>query len=242
MVTRPLHECRYPGESDAYREARNALLRAEVELVAQIERVAELRRALPPGGALKEDYVFEEGPADLRDTKTVHPVRLSELFGEHDSLILINTMWAPDHERPGPACNSLADGYNATAPHLSERVAFALVTRAPLAKLRPWAAARGWRDIRLLSSRNNSFNQDYHTQADDAHQMPSVTVFTRDAERQIRHYYSIEGHWLKPPAGQDQRHLDLFWPLWHLLDLTPGGRGTDWYPGYSYPDGRPGAA
>lgn len=239
-MTETLHDCRYPGESGEYRAARDALLRAEIELIAQVERVAAMRRALPPGGALKEDYVFEEGPADLRDTQTVHPVRLSELFGEHDTLILINTMWAPDDDRPCPACNSLADGYNATAPHLSDRVAFALVTRAPLAKLRPWAAARGWRDIRLLSSRNNDFNRDYNTETAEDSQVPSITVFKRDADGTIRHFYSIEGHWLPSKDGQDQRHLDLYWPLWQLLDLTPGGRGTDWYPRYSYPQSRPG--
>lgn len=234
-MTDTLHDTRYPGESAAYRAARDELLRAEVELIAHIERVAAMRRALPPGGVLKKDYVFEEGPADLRDTQTTYRVRLSELFGpRHDTLILINTMWAPDHERPCPACNSLADTYNASAPHVSDRVAFALVVRAPLSRLRPWAAARGWRDIRLLSSLNNTFNADYNTQTDDAHQIPSITVFVRDAEGGIRHHYSIEGQLVAPPEGQDGRHLDLFWPLWHLLDLTPGGRGTDWYPTYSY--------
>lgn len=229
-----LHDCRYPGESEDYREARDELLRAEVDLIQQIERLAAMRRALPPGGELKEDYIFEQGSPDFRDTETVHEVRLSELFGIHSTLILINTMWAPDHELPCPACNSLADGYNATAPHLSNRAAFALVTRAPLSKLRPWAAARGWRDIRLLSSISNSFNEDYRTQSSDDSQIPSITVFMKDAEGHIRHFYSIEGHWVTPPEGQDGRHLDLYWPLWQLLDLTPDGRGTDWYPAYSY--------
>jgi len=129
-----LHDNGFPGESDEYRDARDALLRAEMALIEQIEQVAEMRRALPPGGPLKEDYVFEQGADDFRDTKTVHEVRLSELFGDHDTLILINTMWSPGADFPCPACNSLADGYNATAAHLSARVAFALVTRA----LRIW--------------------------------------------------------------------------------------------------------
>lgn len=233
-----LHEHRFPGESDDYRQARDALLRAEMDLIERIERVAQMRRGLPPGGALKEDYVFETGADDFRDTKTVHTVRLSELFGEHDTLVLINAMWSPGAEFPCPACNSLADGYNATAPHVSQRVAFALVTRAPLAQLRPWAAARGWNDLRLLSSHNNTFNTDYLTQTADDSQIPSITVFTRGADGAIRHFYSVEGHWLPRAEGRDQRMLDLFWPLWHLLDLTPQGRGTDWYPGYSY-DARP---
>jgi predicted dithiol-disulfide oxidoreductase (DUF899 family) len=233
-MNEPMHDCRYPGESGEYREARDELLRAETELIAHIERVAAMRRTLPPGGLLKEDYVFEEGPADLRDTRTVQEVKLSELFGEHSTLILINTMWAPDDTRPCPSCNSLADTYNATAPHLSARVGLALVTRAPLQKLRAWAAARHWRDIRLLSSFNNSFNEDYRTQEADDRQIPSITIFSRGQTGEIRHHYSIEGHFLPPLEGQDPRHLDLYWPLWQLLDLTPEGRGTDWYPTYSY--------
>lgn len=237
-MTKRLHDCRYPNESEEYRDARDELLRAEVELIAQIERVAALRRSLPTGGELKEDYEFEEGPADLRDTETVFKTKLSSLFEEgKDSLILINTMYAPGDDKPCPACNSLADGYNATAPHISDRANFALITRAPLQKLRAWAAARGWRDIRLLSSYNNTFNADYSTESGENSQIPSITVFTRNREGKIHHHYSVEGHWVKPPEGQDGRHLDLFWPLWALLDLTPEGRGVDWYPRYSY-DGR----
>lgn len=231
-----LHERRYPGESTEYRRARDELLRAELDLIEQVERVAAMRRELPPGGLLKEDYVFEEGPSDLRETQKVTEVRLSELFSPgKDTLILINTMFAPDDEVPCPACNSLADGYNATAPHLSDRVNFALVTRAPIRKLRFWAAARGWKDIRLLSSFNNSFNSDYHAEFGIDRQVPSITIFTKDGDSAIRHFYSVEAH-LVPTEGRDPRHLDLFWPLWQLLDLTPEGRGRNWYPRYSYSD------
>ena len=234
----PLHQCRYPGESSEYREARDELLEAELDLIEQVDKVATMRRNLPMGGEIPQDYVFEEGPMDLRDTQTVHQVKLSELFEDgKETLILINTMFAPDNEVPCPACSSLADTYDRTAQHLADRVNFALVTRAPLKKLRAWAAARDWRDIRLLSSFNNSFNSDYSTETETHGQMPSITVFTRDGSGVIRHFYSIEAHWVKA-EGRDPRHLDLFWPIWHLLDLTPEGRGTDWYPTYSYDDAR----
>ena len=74
------HSQRFPGESAAYRNARNQLLEAEIALRKSIEEVAALRRKLPPGGAVPEDYVFEEGAADLSDAKTAHKTRLSELF------------------------------------------------------------------------------------------------------------------------------------------------------------------
>jgi predicted dithiol-disulfide oxidoreductase (DUF899 family) len=240
-----MHGCRYPGESDDYREARDALLRAELALTAQVEQVAELRRALPPGGELKEDYVFEEGAADLRDTQTVQQVRLSQLFDAccdapgKDTLVLINMMFAPGDDVPCPACNCLADGYDRTAAHLGGRVNFALVARAPIGKLRAWAAARNWRDIRLLSSFNNSFNADYKTETAEDQQYPSITVFTRDDNGAIRHFYSIETMWMTPPKGQDGRGLDLYWPLWQLLDLTPEGRGQGWYPAFAYGPKKP---
>jgi predicted dithiol-disulfide oxidoreductase (DUF899 family) len=53
-------ETRFPGESGEYRSARNQLLEAEIELRRAIERVAAQRRALPRGGVVPQDYVFEE--------------------------------------------------------------------------------------------------------------------------------------------------------------------------------------
>ena len=70
-----LHNKRFPGESDEYREARNELLKAEIELRDNIERVAKLRRGLPIGGKVHKDYVFEElVNGEAKET------RLSELF------------------------------------------------------------------------------------------------------------------------------------------------------------------
>lgn len=228
----PLHNKHYPNETPQYRAARDELLRAEAALRDQIEQVAKLRRQLPPGGLVKEDYLFEEGPADLRDTQTIHQTRLSELFASaKKNLILINFMFAPDAELPCPMCNMWADGYNAIAPHLMQQTSFALVARADIKKLRAWAACRDWRNIRLLSSLNNTFNQDYLTEIENR-QQPSITVFRKDDEDQIRHFYSIEAHWLTTPG--DPRHIDLYSPLWNLLDLTPEGRNEDWYPGFVY--------
>jgi predicted dithiol-disulfide oxidoreductase (DUF899 family) len=230
-----LHDFRYPGETEDYREARNELLKAEVDLIAQVEKVAAMRRSMPMGGELIQDYVFEEGSADFRDTQTVIQTPMSGLFADgKPTLIMINMMFSPDKELPCPSCNCLADGYNATAPHISERVNFVLVTKAPLKKLRAWAAGRNWNDIRLLSSFNNSFNTDYRTESEEFGQLPSITVFNKGDDGVIRHFYSIEGH-LMNVGGGDPRHLDLYWPLWQLLDLTPEGRGQTWYPDFSYP-------
>jgi predicted dithiol-disulfide oxidoreductase (DUF899 family) len=60
---------RFPGENDIYRRARNQLLQAEIDLRRRVEEVAALRRQLPMGGEIPENYVFEEGVADLSDTQ-----------------------------------------------------------------------------------------------------------------------------------------------------------------------------
>src|SRR5258708_37928414 len=84
---------RFPGESTQYRSARNALLAEEIELRRHIERVAALRRALPPGGEVPQDYRFEgeNGPATL-----------PQMFGDHDTLITYNWMFGPLRARHLP--------------------------------------------------------------------------------------------------------------------------------------------
>src|SRR5216684_8785072 len=64
---------RFPNESAEYRRAREALLTEEIELRRHIERVAEQRRSLPPGGEVKKNYALEgeNGPAAF-----------TELFGD----------------------------------------------------------------------------------------------------------------------------------------------------------------
>jgi len=64
--------------------------------------------------------------------------------------------------------------------------------------------------------------------------MPALNVFVR---RDGRVYHSYHAELLYAPAepGQDGRHVDLIWPLWNLLDLTPEGRGETWRPRLSYP-------
>ena len=76
-----MSELRYPNESEAYREARAALLKDEQELIAKVKSVAEKRRKLPLGGQLKEDYVFQWAS----DGKVGKPERFSELFGDKNS-------------------------------------------------------------------------------------------------------------------------------------------------------------
>ena len=232
--TQTLHDKRFPGENEEYRAARNALLQAEIDLRRQIEHVAALRRQLPEGGQVPEDYVFEEGAPDLTDTETVKQTRFSELFATgKNSLFVYSFMYAPDAEHPCPMCTAILDGLNGNAPHVQDRLNFVVVAKAPVEKVRDWALQRGWHNLRLLSSGNNSYNADYFAEHPEWGQIPSVNVF-RKTPYGIRHFYNTELFYVPSETGQDPRHADLFWPLWNTFDVTPEGRGKDWYPKFSY--------
>lgn len=218
------HDRRFPNESPQYREARNNLLQAEIDLRAAVERVAAQRRALPPGGAVPQDYVF----AGANGT-----VRLSDLFtGADRPLLVYGFMFAPDDADPCPMCNAFLDGLDGNLPHLRRQADIAIVAKAPIDTLTAWADSRGWRHLRLYSSGDTSFNKDYHAENEAGDQLPTLNVFCR-RDGAIRHTWSSELMFCPGLDGGDPRHVDLMWPLWNLLDLTPQGRG-DWYPAVRY--------
>jgi predicted dithiol-disulfide oxidoreductase (DUF899 family) len=229
-----LHNKKFPNENRSYRTARNKLLEEETKLRKKVEQVAALRRKLPNGGKVKDDYVFKEGGRDLNDTKTVKQVKLSELFSPgKDTLIIYGFMYKLDDENLYPLCTSILDGMNGQSLHVRDRVNFAVVSRAPLEKLRRWAQKRGWNNLRLLSSFKNSFNSDYHAEDDKGFQLPALNIFRQTPEG-IYHFYNTELLYTKSEKGQDGRHVDMIWPLWNMFDFTPDGRGTDWYPKFEY--------
>lgn len=233
-MNQSLHGTRFPQESSAYRTARDELLLAEIALRRQIENVAALRRALPLGGEVKEDYVFEQGDADLHGPDDAREVRLSELFRDgKNSLIIYSFMFGPDMQHACPSCSSILDSWNGVAPHLLQRINLAIVAKSPIARIRDFAWHRRWMNLPLLSSSGNSYNTDYHGETNEAKQMPMLNVFTRRDGR-IYHTYGTELMFLPSESGQDARHVDMAWPLWNMLDYTPEGRGTDWRPKLSY--------
>jgi predicted dithiol-disulfide oxidoreductase (DUF899 family) len=237
--TKTLHEVRFPGESPEYRQARDELLKAEVDLRRQIEAVAAKRRKLPLGGVVSHDYVFEEWDASA---KAARPVRLSQLFdGGKDTLFLYSHMFNPDSSgaplmEPCPSCTSIIDAVDGAAPHVTQRINFAVSAKAPLERFRAHAKARGWRHARLLSSAHSTYNHDYHAEAHeagDSNQDPMATVFVR-RDGKIHHFWSSELYLIPSDPGQDMRHVDFMWPLWAILDRTPEGRGAEWRPEIEY--------
>ena len=229
------HDIAFPGESAAYREARDNLLDREIALRRHLEEVAALRRRLPRGGPLKEDYVFAEGSPDLTDSCGSTSIKFSQLFAPgKSSLIVYGFMYGPGaDDTPCPMCTSLLDSLDGSALHVRELVNLVIVARASLERIRAWAAQRHWHNLRLLSSANNSYNQDYFAEDADGDQVPALNVFTKSGGK-IFHCYNSELFFAGNEPGQNPRHCDLIWPLWNLLDLTPQGRGTDWYPKTSY--------
>jgi predicted dithiol-disulfide oxidoreductase (DUF899 family) len=203
-----------PGTDDAYRQARERLRAAEIDLRDRIEAVAALRRSLPPGPVVA-DYTFIENG---------NHVRLSELFdaGKPD-LILYHLMYWADDDEFCPMCSMWLDGFNGIVPHVTQRANFVIASRAPLDKLQAWGARRGWNRLRLLSDDGPSFARDI--EAEDAEGRPdsTVVVFAKDGDR-VRHVYTAH-----PLLEDRERGIDLLSPVWHLFDLMPSGR-DDWHP------------
>jgi predicted dithiol-disulfide oxidoreductase (DUF899 family) len=224
-----LHAGRFPGESAAYRKARNELLKAELALRRNVEAVAARRRKLPAGGAVQQDYEFDE--AD--DAGNVRRVRMSELFGRGNSLVVYSYMYGPAMAKPCPMCTSMLDSLDGAAKHAGQRVDLVVVAKSPIERIRAVARERGWKNLRLLSSAGSSYNRDYHGEDEQGAQMPMLNVFTRRGGA-IHHTWGSEMLFAPADAGQNARHVDAIWPLWNLLDTTPEGRGKDWYPRLDY--------
>ena len=219
------------NESADYLSKREELRIAEIDLMRQRERVAELRRRLPQG-AIVEDYEFEEGPADLdAGDAPIRTVRLSELFtGENRSVVVYHFMYGKRNTTPCPMCTLLIDGFNGVAHHLAQNLDFAIVAAADPPTLRAHARTRGWDNLRLLSCGTNTFKYDLGSEDAEGNQDSTVSVFSRDSNGTLRHVYSAH-----PQLANNikERGLDLLCPVYNILDLTPQGRG-DWYASFDY--------
>ncbi len=219
-------------ESAEYLSRREELRLAEIELMRQRERVAELRRHLSPTAAF-EDYEFIEDPADLDsgDAPT-RTVRLSELFSAPDRpLVIYHLMYGKRQTKPCPMCTAWIDGINGVAHHIAQKVDFAVVAAADPAALRAHARGRGWNRLRLLSAGDSRFKYDLGSEDREGRQDSTISVFTRDSEGTVQHFYTAHP-WMSPEIKE--RGIDLMCPIWHILDLTPQGRG-DFYTKLEYP-------
>src|SRR5262245_61450431 len=149
----------FPNESPEYRRARNALLEREVALRREMEAVAAKIRALPPGGAVPEDYEFDQIDAQGMPAK----VRLSQLFRPGTASLILYHYMFPRHssdKRPGPSsgptaglpleegpcpsCTALLDNWEGAVPHVEGLgVNIAAVAKAHIERVATFAEHRG---------------------------------------------------------------------------------------------------
>ena len=215
---------RFPNESAADRAARSILLAEEIELRRHIERVAALRRTLPPGGEVTGDYEFvgENGPVSLPD-----------LFGDKGTLVLYSGMFGPEMERPCPMCTNVIGPWDANALDLDQRLSFAVIARSPFERLMTWKQERGWKNIRLYSDANGNYSRDYFGVSPTGDDIPALNVFTR-RDGTVRHFWSGEMTDSTADPGQDPRGAPDAGPMWAIFDSTPEGRDPVWYPKLNY--------
>ena len=171
-----MSDLRYPNESRAYRDARELLLKDEQELIDKVKSVAARRRNLPPGGQLKEDYVFQWA----NDGKVGQRVKFSELFADKHTLLLYSFMFGPNWDKPCPSCTSLVDGFDRSSYQVTRHAAFVAIAKAPAARINAWAKERGWSQIALVSGSDSPCQADYKCQGDsDDMQFPVMHVFRK---------------------------------------------------------------
>lgn len=216
------NKAHFPNESAEYRQARNALLAAEIEVRRAVERVASQRRALPEGGKLPQDFelISESGP-----------VHFSSLFGNKDTLLVYSMMYGPQRREPCPMCTSFLNSWNGTAINLRQRVSVAVTARSPIERLLEYRKVRNFTNLPFVSDMSGEYTRTY-VNAEDA-DVPGFSVFTK-RDGTIRHFYTGEMSGEMADPGQDPRGGPDLDPLWLMLDLTPEGRGTDWYPKLNY--------
>jgi len=215
----------FPNEPAGYREAREALIAEEIELRRHLERVAAQRRALPLGGEVPEDYEFE-GEDGGR-------VRLSEMFGEHDTLITYFWMYGPQRDRPCPMCTNLLGGLDGNARDIEQKAGLAIIALSPVARQQAFARERGWRALRFYSSAGNNFARDYRGLMADGTDTAALNVFVK-RDGKVHLFWAGELGFETMDPGQDPRGAPDLAPLWNYLDMTPQGRDPDWYPKLEY--------
>ncbi len=216
------NQAHFPNESPEYRKARNVLLVEEIELRRRIERVAAQRRALPPGGQIARDFEL------AAETGRIH---FSSLFGDKDTLMIYSMMYGPQRQAPCPMCTSFLNSWNGTAINLRERAAIAVTARSPIERLIEYKKQRGFTNLPFVSDLSGEYTRTY-VSSEDA-DVPGFSVFSR-RDGVIRHFYSGEMSGGMADPGQDPRGAPDLDPLWLMLDLTPDGRGKDWYPKLDY--------
>ena len=214
---------RQAGETAEYRKARTSLLADEIELRRQIQRVAERRRALPPGPVAK-NYRFRDEQG--------REIGLGDLFGRHDTLFTYLWMYGPERERPCPMCTSFVGSFDVPLPDIEQRLSLAIIGRSPVARQLAFARERGWQHLKFYETIDEDFVRDTHWVV-NGEEGAGVFIWKRDGDT-VRLFWAAEGSPETADPGFDPHLAPDPTPLWNVLDWTPEGRAKDWYPKLQY--------
>jgi predicted dithiol-disulfide oxidoreductase (DUF899 family) len=182
------------------------------KLAAYRREIAGLRDQMR---ALQKNVEPEEVD-DYRLTGADGPVRLSQLFGDKDTLFVIHNMG-----KTCPNCTMWADGFNGVLPHLENRAAFVLTSPDDPATQAAFAVSRGWH-FRMASHQGTDFAADMGYRSEPEGWLPGVSVFRRDGGRITR----VSDQRLGP--GDD------LCSVWHFFDMIPEG-AAGWRAKFAYP-------
>jgi predicted dithiol-disulfide oxidoreductase (DUF899 family) len=188
-------------------------------------RLCEQRRALPPGPVIRKDYRFKDEQA--------FEVGLRELFGDKPTLVTYFWMYGPQRERPCPMCTNLLGALNGNAADIKQRVALKVLGRSPVERQYAFAQERGWRDLNFVQTVGDDYARDLGLLDAQGNEWPALTVFQREGD-EVRLFWAGEMTGEMADPGQDPRGAPDIASLWSVLDLTPEGRGTHWYPKLQY--------
>ena len=211
----------FPGASSDYENARKALLAEEIEFRRHMTRLVEQRQALPPGPVIRKNYRFKDEQG--------FEVGLRDLFGDKDTLVTYFWMYGPQRDRPCPMCTNLLGAVNGNAADIKQRVALKILGRSRVERQIAFAQERGWRDLELRADgRRRLCERSRPAARRTAANTPALVVFRREGD-EVRLFWSSEMTKEMADPGQDPRDAPDIASLWTVLDLTPGGRGRDWY-------------
>jgi predicted dithiol-disulfide oxidoreductase (DUF899 family) len=215
----------FPGESNEYRVARRALLAEEIEFRRQMTRLAEQRRELPSGPTITKNYRFHDANGS--------EVGLTDLFGGKDTLVTYFWMYGPQRERPCPMCTNWLGAVNGNASDIAQRVSLKILGRSPVERQIAFALERGWKHLDFVQTSGDDYANDLGLLSPEGGESPALVVYHREGDT-VRLFWSSAMTLEMADPGQDPRDAPDIASLWSILDLTPEGRGTDWYPKLEY--------
>jgi predicted dithiol-disulfide oxidoreductase (DUF899 family) len=184
------------------------------------------QRQQMPWVSVDRDYSFD-GPRARQS--------LSDLFGQHEQLIIYHFMFGPDWEEGCPSCSFWCDHFDNLSPHLAARnTAFSCISTASIQKIEAYRQRMGWA-FNWMSDPGGQFGIDFgvtfenpemaeagsynYTSKPHGTECPGLSVFNKLEDGTIAHSYSTYS-----------RGLDILNTAYHLLDMTPKGRDEEELP------------